>query len=585
MARRRPPDQTMYGDRSSGASEEEGVRLRGRKNDKDDDDGLADLHSVETPRWRTAEFLVYYCFFIIIVPMMVKCAVELSLWNTPQYPRYEKLLSKGWIFGLKIDNSDHQYASFRNNILHLAGACAAHLALSTVVRRLPFPKHLDAPGPRSPRVVFNVAFSAVFLWVLYGTNCIRVYAELVANYAIARTCRASRRNPILTWALNLFLLYGNERWGAAPWATVSDSLAFLDNNRGMMPRWFITFNITQLRMISFNVDLFWSTQQSVHSLEETHLRTCRTCNLPRGIMCDRFRTEHPADPRDYNFVNYIAYTIYAPLFQAGPISSFNSWMSQIRSPPQLPLKSTVLYGVRFVGCYLLMELLLHTIYVQALSREKAWGGLSPFQMAMVGYWGLKYVWLKLLIIWRFFRLWALLDGVDTVENMHRCMSNNYSAQGFWRGWHRSYNRWLVRYLYVPLGGTSARYIGMPLVFAFVAFWHDRTMQLLAWSWLIVVFLVPEGVATWVFRDKKWRSQWWFRHLCACGGVINILMMMAANLVGFAVGVDGAREMVEKIFSGEGAVFLVVTFASLFAAVQVMFEIRNSEARRDNGTRY
>jgi D-alanyl-lipoteichoic acid acyltransferase DltB (MBOAT superfamily) len=50
------------------------------------------------------------------------------------------------------------------------------------------------------------------------------------------------------------------------------------------------------------------------------------------------------------------------------------------------------------------------------------------------------------VIWRFFRLWAMADGIEVTENMHRCMSNNYSAQGFWRSWHRSYNRWLIRYV-------------------------------------------------------------------------------------------------------------------------------------------
>jgi hypothetical protein len=52
---------------------------------------------------------------------------------------------------------------------------------------------------------------------------------------------------------------------------------------------------------------------------------------------------------------------------------------------------------------------------------------------------------KLLIPWRFFRLWALADGIDPPENMVRCMANNYSALGFWRSWHRSYNLWVIRY--------------------------------------------------------------------------------------------------------------------------------------------
>jgi hypothetical protein len=57
--------------------------------------------------------------------------------------------------------------------------------------------------------------------------------------------------------------------------------------------------------------------------------------------------------------------------------------------------------------------------------------------------------LQLLLPWRFFRLWALADGIDPPENMVRCMANNYSPLGFWRSWHRSYNLWLTRYAESP----------------------------------------------------------------------------------------------------------------------------------------
>lgn len=35
--------------------------------------------------------------------------------------------------------------------------------------------------------------------------------------------------------------------------------------------------------------------------------------------------------------------------------------------------------------------------------------------------------------------------------MSRWMTDNYTLRGFWRGWHCSFNRWLIRYIYVPLG--------------------------------------------------------------------------------------------------------------------------------------
>ena len=43
-------------------------------------------------------------------------------------------------------------------------------------------------------------------------------------------------------------------------------------------------------------------------------------------------------------------------------------------------------------------------------------------------------------------------------------------QGFWKGWHASFNQWLVRYIYVPLGGSSMRLLNIWLIFTFVALW-------------------------------------------------------------------------------------------------------------------
>ena len=67
---------------------------------------------------------------------------------------------------------------------------------------------------------------------------------------------------------------------------------------------------------------------------------------------------------------------------------------------------------------------------------------------------------------------------------------------------------------------------------------------------------------------------WFRHVGAIGGVLNILMMMTANLVGFVIGIDGMKYMIEQIFgSSEGIQFLLVACACLFVGVQIMFEYR------------
>lgn len=232
-----------------------------------------------------------------------------------------------------------------------------------------------------------------------------------------------------------------------------------------------------------------------------------------------------------------------------------------------------------------MEVILHYMYVVAISKTKdqgSWEGDTPFQLSMIGFFNLHIIWLKLLIPWRFFRLWSLVDNVDPPENMLRCMSDNYSASGFWRSWHRSFNRWIIRYIYVPLGGNKKLpVLNMLAVFTFVALWHDISLRLLAWGWLVTLFVLPEFVGKKLFPARKFEGrEMLYRHLCAVGAVGNILMMMAANLVGFAIGLDGLKVLISGILGSYAGVFYFLgACTALFVAAQVMFEHREDEKRR------
>ena len=277
-------------------------------------------------------------------------------------------------------------------------------------------------------------------------------------------------------------------------------------------------------------------------------------------LSERDRLEMSAKPQDYSLGNYVAYTLYSPLYLAGPILTFNDYISQLRYiPKSITTSRNMLFAVRFLLGLLTMELMLHFIYAVAISKaQPAWEVYTPFQLSMLAYFNLHIIWLKLLLPWRFFRLWALLDGIDPPENMVRCMSDNYSALAFWRGWHRSFNRWVVRYIYIPLGGSGGKStqgawgsvraaLNFLAVFTFVAMWHDINLRLLAWGWLISLFVLPEVVSSLLFPSRNWQDRKEaYRVICGLGAVGNILMMMAANLVGFAVGLDGLKGLVQGI---------------------------------------
>ena len=59
---------------------------------------------------------------------------------------------------------------------------------------------------------------------------------------------------------------------------------------------------------------------------------------------------------------------------------------------------------------------------------------------------------------------------DHIAAKAALMSDELVMQGFWKGWHASFNQWLVRYIYVPLGGSSMRLLSIWPIFTFVALW-------------------------------------------------------------------------------------------------------------------
>ncbi|KAI4203344.1 MAG: hypothetical protein LQ350_001865 [Teloschistes chrysophthalmus] len=546
--------------------------------------------------WATPEFLFYYLVLAVAIPWMFKSVYDVSMPFHPNYPKYEHLLSPGWILRRKVDNSDQQYSGFRDNIPYMALLLAFHPLLRPLYELLrPIntnivpelqkvagsAKDRQAEARLDQRVRFDIGFACLYLLALHGTSAFKIFAILYINFTLAEGLPRSYV-PWATWIFNIGILFANELCKGYPYGDIARLVlpatsapgisdgdpaknwgSYLDSYGGLLPRWEILFKVTVLRLISFNLDYCWSLDRAGGSPLEKK-------QLDPSDLSERDRVDIPAKSEDYSFRNYFAYILYSPLYLAGPILTFNDYISQLRYRPQsITSDRTTLYGIRFIISLLTMEVMLHFIYAVAISKSQpAWEIYTPFQLSMLGYFNLHIIWLKLLLPWRFFRLWALLDGIDPPENMVRCMSDNYSALAFWRGWHRSFNRWIVRYIYIPLGGSGGpgthgqwgkarAVVNMLVVFTFVALWHDIQLKLLIWGWLITLFVLPEVLAGYAFPKRKWQNhKHAYRMICGFGAVGNILMMMAANLVGFAVGLDGLMGLVHGIVgSYSGLVFL------------------------------
>ncbi|KAH8986223.1 hypothetical protein EDB86DRAFT_3082942 [Lactarius hatsudake] len=526
-----------------------------------------------SPRWRAYKHFLYYFVFIVGFTWMVYIPIEAALVSgtLPNYDLCRHRLAEGWLprseivtFTSRVVIVDPPPPRFRiiSTMLPLQMLTRYHRATATR-STAPF-----AQTSQPPAAVMATFFALKYAYIrlilrdssptnnLHRIPFYLIFSLLMlivrrANYGLAKATGGTQLAVPVTWLFNDEVLFANEWYGGYAFASLHSGFTFLH----------VRFNITMLRLMSFSIDYHWA---------------CNHIGIadPGGALTDKKRAAifHPR--ATYTFANYLAYALYAPLYIAGPILTFNDFMWQVCtsiSVPYPPLQAFAIWlsrpreitpratAVRFVIGLLTMETLIRLMYVVAIKDAHAWSGMTPAQLSMVGFWNLIFVWLKLLLPWRFFRLWVLVDGLDPPENMVRCMANNYLRSVF------------------GARGTARTTSGSIVVFTFVALWHDLSTRLLARGWLAAIHPIgsrgEEGVPA--VPDKCW-----YRHACAAGGVGNVLLIMGANLVGFVLGVDGARYFAHELISSwAGIRFLFGASACLFAGVQLMLEYREEELRR------
>lgn len=480
-------------------------------------------------------------------------------------------LEPGWVDGTKIDLYDHQWRSFRSSLPFLVLFAIFLIALFRFARN----------QSNQSLVSANIVVGTLFVYVLHGYWTVYILpiisiTYLISNFAVRHL--GSPKGTFVIWCFNLCMmiyvpLYGNRLY-------VPESLRFFGYDG--MQGWTSMYHMLVLKFISFGMDYLWAVHNSAPTkpIAPTQLdyKTRQNTNLPID---------------QYNFANFFAYSTYVPLFIGGPIISFNAFVSQLHIPQSTySFKDLVFYGIFRLGfIFLLMDVFLHFWYPNALTASQSHSILSqikPCSLAFgVSLFTLLFMWMKFLLIWRTSRFWSLLCGIETPENMNRCVINNYSMIQFWRDWHASYNVWLIRYIYIPLGGSRTtsvwrKYINIFLVFFFVAVWHDPEWRYIHWAWIVILAIVPESLCRHIFYETEFGSKirknhFFSKFLVIFGGTLNVLFMMSANLVGYVYGLDGLSTLSETLRSSP---FwdIAMTFFGLYTGVAVMYIIEQKREK-------
>ncbi|XP_004578733.2 protein-cysteine N-palmitoyltransferase HHAT [Ochotona princeps] len=267
----------------------------------------------------------------------------------------------------------------------------------------------------------------------------------------------------------------------------------------------ISYCVAQFRSLglSWLCSLLLLSTLRLHGVEEIKRRWYKTENeyyllqftlTVRCLYYTSFSLEFcwqqlPAARAAYSFPWMLAYVFYYPVFHNGPILSFPEFTAQMQQQ-ELGLRKTSLgvlaWGLGRLLCWwVLAELMAHLMYMHAiyssiplLETVSCWtlGGLA---LAHVLFFYVKY-----LVLFGVPALLMRLDGL-TPPPLPRCVSTMFSFTGMWRYFDVGLHNFLIRYVYVPLGGSQRGVLGTlfstALTFALVSYWHGGYDYLWCWA--------------------------------------------------------------------------------------------------------
>lgn len=458
-----------------------------------------------------------------------------------------------------VDLADIQWREFRGALSLLALAAAG---LAALVRLLTL-----AFG-YSHGVSLRLLIGLGFVGYVHGAGIVFPAVLVLAFYVVTRAFAGTRRAVPLLWLLALAAIAAKEpQWPLRHYLNfrtlAGPKWAWLDGRdyQGEYD-WAQSINLILLRLLSFSLDCHGAALKSAGGTT-----ALASLSLLRGR---------------YSLPQAFSHAFYAPVVLAGPTICFDDYVEQCASPARVGWEELFWYVVRLVFALMALEAGMHAFPCFALARSGRLGQLGPRLGAAAVFFTLNLMWLKFLLLWRVARAWALAEGIDIPENMRRALCNHYSLVDFWRCWHASFNRWLVKYVYVPAGGRDRKALAAAVTFSFVALWHDAEAKLLAWGGLNAAFLALETVvsSTWQARCGRMAVTypWLHRQIGALAGATYIMVLMAVNMIGYSVGISGISGLLSSAVHTNRETFdtLLGAYAVLFSGVQVMLELRKLE---------
>ncbi|XP_001489753.1 protein-cysteine N-palmitoyltransferase HHAT isoform X3 [Equus przewalskii] len=400
------------------------------------------------PRWELALYLLaslgfhFYSFYEVY---------KVSREHEEELDQEFELETDTLFGGLKKDPTDFEWSFWMEwGKQRLVWLLLGHVAVSQMA-------HLLA---RKHRPWILTAYGMWACWCVLGAPGV----AMVFLHTIISFCVAQFRSLLLSWLCSLLLL----------------STLRLQDMEEVKRGWYQTENEYYLLQFTLTVRCLYYTSFSLE-------------------FCWR---QLPAEHTSYSFPWMVAYVFYYPVFHNGPILSFPEFIRQMQQQEHCSLKANlpvlVLGLGRLLCSWWLAELMVHLMYLHAIySSTPLLGAVSSWTLGGLALAQVLFFYVKYLVLFGVPALLMRLDGL-TPPPLPRCVSTMFSFTGMWRYFDVGLHNFLIRYVYIPVGGSQHGLLGTlfstAMTFAFVSYWHGGYDYLWCWAalnWLGVT--VENGV--------------------------------------------------------------------------------------------
>ena len=484
------------------------------------------------------------------------------------------------------DYYDFQWRFFRQHLFIIIFALLTFLILSKLIKKF-FINFIK---------LFYIASGLAFAYYLIQLRIIYLLGAGCAFYFSKRLVSLGEKQYIIVCWVELILIKYMIKFFQSLFDINFNNFFKIENSIDNAT-WELLLIFSLLKMMSFNLEykkIYFNetVAESIFNLNQakSHCMECYDCNFCTKCLENAVLGEKDKIEDYFTIIDFLAYIFYPPLFFLGPLINYNSFYFQLsiykESQHNILLKmNKLLYFLKLIFFIIVMEVYNHFLFPIFLFKNKENlfepnNEISLFYYCFICLNVLTFIWLKFTVIWKLFRFLAWCDGLLVEENVNRFIYNFYSLELFFRGINRSLNRWMVRYIYIPLGGKNKKYINIWIVFGFWYLINDiKNIDYAIFTICCCLLIDLEIFVKNAFINKfgeDFNEKVIFRFLKYIVCSFYIVIIFIIGLFGFFFSLDSFKAIVDLVIEKGGYFYFLLFILFLLPNVVMMFFIRDME---------